>query len=126
MVTDFEYTARTKWGQIEKWARDTKRQVVLAVHTPWWSLWEDEWLPYTIPGSGGIPCDPRGSVLIQTNMAKAVQQARDNPGHYGWHGLLAFAAAFHGNVVVKRTGKPTSLKNWNEYNELLDLAGVVS
>lgn len=96
--------------------------LVYAIHTPWWFIGED--LPYHKPGMYPLPCDPRGSMLLQTeNPMLFIESAEANPSHYGRHGLIAFAAAYHGNVLAKPKMIPTSLDNWDAYNELLDRAG---
>ena len=114
-------------GQIEAWARDPQWQCVYAVDRCWWSLWDNAWMPYTLDGEpGGIPRDPRGSVLVQAPLDKFWQAAGDNPGHYGRHGLDALVAAFHGNVEVLNPAGlwfPTSLRSWDAYNDLLDGQG---
>jgi hypothetical protein len=87
-----------------------------AVHTCWWGF--DTY--YSISGNArGLPCDPRGSVLMQGPADKFIEAAEKNPDHYGEHKLLAFAAAFHGNVLTL-TGKPTSFEGWVSYNILLN------
>ncbi len=48
-----------------------------------------------------------------------IEAAKADPGYYGRHGLEAFVAAYHGNVVTD-DGRATSLETWEEYNQLLD------
>ena len=92
--------------------------------TCWWS---DAPPPYrTRSDFGGLPCDPRGGVLMQTEDAEAfLRSAEENPDSYGKHGLRAFEAALHGNVVAEN-GKPTCSQAWDEYNNLLDAAAQAS
>jgi len=94
-------------------------RLVYAVHSPWWNLCPP-WL-YTIGGKPrGIPCDPRGSVLLETGkFDEFIKSAEDNLSHYGRHGIQAFVAAYHGNVTTDG-GLPTSLDDWEAYNALLD------
>lgn len=86
--------------------------------TPWWSA--------ELPGyrTGGVPCDPRGGVLFETDSPDGfLHTARTSVMHYGKHGLRAFLLAYHGCVVVdggEKDGYPTCLKNWDEYNNLID------
>lgn len=122
----FSYTGKTTWGQIEQWSRESPgMEVVYAVGTCWWSLYKDEWMPYTKPAPlGGIPCDPRGSMLMQGELSKFIGSAVANQSHYGKHGLLALAAAFHGNVIHVRSGLPTSFEGWEKYNLVLDRHGA--
>lgn len=105
-------------------------EAVYSINTPWWSLWSDDaeqkgltripkYLPYRIPGTG-IPCDPLGSPLMQGELLKFLQSAAAKPDHYGRNGLAALEAAFHGNVVLDESKKPTALPSWNHYNDLLD------
>lgn len=121
---------------------ETKGIVVYAVHTCWWYLCPSDCdLPYSLPGEdrdliltlangqkktikgGAIPCDPRGSVLLQTHdVASFLRAAIEKKDHYGRHGLAAFVAAYEGNVVLpdRATLRPTSVAGWHHYNDLLD------
>ncbi len=85
--------------------------------TCWWS---DAAPPYRTKGEYGLPCDPRGGVLLQTEDVEAfLRSAEENPEFYGRHGLRAFEAALHGNVLASN-GNPTCFNSWDEYNSLLD------
>lgn len=114
-------THKVSEHQIREWAAMPGQQFVYAVSSPWWSLWDDDWMPYR---NGGLPCDPRGSMLMQGDAAKFLVSADANPEHYGRHGIAALVAAFHSNVeVLTRDGRgwrPTSLDSWDDYNALLD------
>jgi len=70
----------------------------------------------------GLPCDPRGGVLLETtNVDEFLQAVEDNPGYYGRHGLAAFMAAHHLNCVVSETNlRPWCSQDWEEYNAALD------
>ncbi len=95
-------------------------RVLYAVSTCWWCI--DAPPEFVNPRyeKHGLPCDPRGSMLMETNNLKRwLQAAKDNPDHYGKHGLLAFMAAYHGNVCATN-GNPTSASSWQEYNDLID------
>ena len=101
--------------------------IIYAVHTPWWCV-TPPFPPYRLPGTGGdsieangIPCDPRGSVLLQTGMdlMAFIEHAAAKPDHYGEHGMLTFAAAHHMNVMTDDL-QPTSLGSWKEYDALVD------
>lgn len=121
-MSEYRLTHKVSKEQIDMWARKQTRECIYAVQTPWWSLYEDKWMPYTIPDSR-LPCDPRGSVLMQGNLAKFWKQAQDKPEHYGKHGIDALVAAFHSNVEVMTSDRgwhPTSLDSWDRYNDLLD------
>jgi len=92
------------------------KRAYFAVHTCWWGF--DTY--YTVPGAAhGLPCDPRGSVLMEAPAPDFIASAEKNPDYYGKHGLRAFAAAFHGNVLTLN-GRPTSFAGWEVYNQLLD------
>lgn len=123
----FRLTGRSTQADIEKRLQNPNQECVTAVHSPWWSLFETEWMPYKFPGSS-IPCDPRGSVLVQGSLQEFWKMANSNPEHYGKHGIEALMLAFHGNLEVLKadTGDvgnylPTSLDSWDAYNYLLDL-----
>lgn len=72
----------------------------------------------------GLPCDPRGSMLFETDDAQDfLKSAIENDEHYGKHGLRAFMAAHHLNCQIVEPGKaprPWSLREWAEYNAFLD------
>ena len=114
-----------------------------AARTCWWT--DDPNHLYTLPPqnidivkgdavkrvkSTGLPCDPRGSVLmmapIQDFIAAAENAVAKGEHPYGAHGLLAFEAAYHGNCVTGLgneqypDGLPTSEIGWVEYSKLLD------
>lgn len=122
----YRLTGRVSREQIEAWAANPTRQIVLAIRTCWWSLYETAYMPYVIPGKHPLPCDPRSSPLVISSMAGCWAQAVGNPDFYGPHGIDAFVAAFQGNVVVAETGKPTSFDDWSHYNQLLDANTVVA
>lgn len=70
----------------------------------------------------GLPCDPRGSVLFQTDDAAGFLKAAELHGsHYGRHGIRAFMAAHHQNCVLTLVDeRPWSGASWDEYNDALD------
>lgn len=112
----FEYRARTTLEEI----RASKPQAVYyGANTCWWTT--DPAHLYRL--HSGIPCDPRGGVLFEShNVELFLSNAESYPGFYGRHGLRAFEAAYHGNVVVRETGLPTCFQTWDEYNEVIDAA----
>jgi hypothetical protein len=68
----------------------------------------------------GLPCDPRGGVLLQTQFVdNFLDTASQNPNHYGKHGIRTFLAAHHENTI-ELLGHPWCYKTWDEYNALLD------
>lgn len=70
-----------------------------------------------------IPAGPRNEPLLEAHdPAKFIRQAEEAPsGYYGKHGLDAFMAAYHGNIVVNsRNDLPTSFQGWAEYNRIID------
>jgi len=121
----FRLTGRSTQADIQRRLQNPNQECVYAVHSPWWSLFEDEWMPYRCPGTR-IPCDPRGSVLMQGNLRQFWDTAIGSPEHYGRHGINAFMLAFHGNLEVLKAETlrylPTSLDSWDAYNDLLDMS----
>lgn len=73
-----------------------------------------------------IPTGPRGEPLFQAdNPEDFLRVAEKNAAHYGRHGILAFVAAHHLNTVVHtRDRRPTSFREWDDYNRLLDEAAA--
>lgn len=82
----------------------------------------DEFMERARKAATGLPCDPRGSVLFQTEHVEAfIQTAKEKSEHYGKHGIRAFLAAHHLNCVVGLFDKrPTSGVHWDEYNKGID------
>lgn len=70
----------------------------------------------------GLPCDPRGSVLFETDNIEAfLTAAEENPARYGKHGLRAFVAAHHQNCFAALFyEKHWSETTWQHYNDALD------
>jgi hypothetical protein len=125
-MSQYRLTHRVSKRRIDQWAMESSRQCVCALYTPWWSLYDPAWMPYTRPDCG-LPCDPRGSVLVRYDLQPFWQAALSNPLHYGSHGIMALVAAFHMNLEVFVPGQNrwriTSLDRWSDYNRLLtDLA----
>lgn len=91
-------------------------RLVYAARTCWWKVGDPI---YRLPDTQ-LPCDPRGSVLFETDKPlDFIEAAEKNQNHYGKHGLEAFVAAYHGNVTTD-AGRPTSFDSWDEYNTLID------
>lgn len=70
----------------------------------------------------GLPCDPRGGVLFETDDIEGFLKAAErNAQHYGRHGLRAFMAAHHLNCILSLSEpRPWCSPDWLEYNEALD------
>lgn len=107
------------------------RMVFYGINTCWWAiswgqLYKHRPHVMTIAGretmSPGLPCDPRGGMLLQTEDVDGFfDSAIKNAVHYGKHGLRAFLAAYHGNVVVSQIDqRPTCFAGWEDYNRVLD------
>ena len=75
---------------------------------------------YLLPG--GLPCDPRGGVLMTyTDAQEFLDRAEAHPELYGRNGLEALLAAHHDNCVVSPANHTsTCLRTWDEMNDLLD------
>ena len=87
-----------------------------AFHTCWWTHREEDLRTL----ENGLPCDPRGSVLMMRSADSFFAAAEANPSHYGINGLKALEAAHNDNCVVGRFDpRQTSLRTWGEYNALL-------
>lgn len=92
------------------------KMIFYSVHTPWWT--HDPKDLGTMLGTQGLPCDPYGSVLFQTeDIDGFFKAAEEKSEHYGKHGLRALEAAHHQNGLVSFK-HPT----WQDYNDLIDLA----
>lgn len=93
--------------------------IFYGANTPWWTHRASDLRRHP---QSGIPCDPRGGVLFQTdNVIGFIESAVKNPEHYGRHGIRAFMAAHNDNCQVSETDtRKTCLDNWDQYNEALD------
>lgn len=92
--------------------------IFYGANTCWWTHDPDH-LGRT---DSGLPCDPRGGMLFQTeSVEKFLNAAELNAEHYGRHGLMAFMAAHHQNCVkAKEDRTPWCFSAWEEYNRILD------
>lgn len=101
------------------------KMILYGANTAWWIADVDlDRLngKYDTGGDQGIPCDPRGGVLFQTDDIDGfLTAALSDPTHYGPHGAEAFILAYHGNVLTDE-GKATCFEGWTTYSELLDAA----
>lgn len=89
-----------------------------SVNTCWWTHRQTDLREHP---NGGLPCDPRGGMLMMTTANEFLTAAEANPSHYGKHGLEALIAAHNDNCVMSfRDYRKTCLRTWDEYNELLD------
>lgn len=72
--------------------------------------------------STGLPCDPRGGMLFETDDVKGfLQAAIDNADYYGKHRLRAFMAAHHSNCFSDLgCTRHWCSKDWKDYNDALD------
>jgi len=108
---DVKITWCTSWTDIELLARANNR-LVYAMNTCWWKIGDPI---YSHPGSG-LPCGPRGEVLLETDDPQGfLNAAKNSVAHYGDYGLGVLLIAYHGNIVVPSSGYPTSLENWEQY-----------
>lgn len=99
--------------------------IYYGAQTCWWTHRAEDLT--TVPEGrvgAGLPCDPRGGLLMQTDDAEGFLAAAEAKAeHYGRHKLKAFEAAHHGNVLhVGRGvfGYPTCFRTWEAYNTVLD------
>lgn len=102
-------------AQIKALAKMSNR-LVYGMQSCWWKVGS---LIYT-HHIGSLPCGPSGEMLLETdNPMGFIAAAENSVDHYGKHGLKAFVAAYHGNLLDDN-GTPTSFKTWQEYNDLID------
>lgn len=78
----------------------------------------------------GLPCDPRGGVLLQTDDVEGfLRSAQENADHYGPFGMDTFLAAHHLNCVAVQahffgdTEAPWCFRTWDEYTTILRAQG---
>ena len=90
-----------------------------SVNTCWWTHRSGD-LCSVDNKPDGLPCDPRGGMLMMADGGEFLAGAEARPDFYGEHGLDAFIAAHNDNCVVSRSDhRSTCLRTWEEYNDLL-------
>jgi len=111
------FVDETTLAMIEQIARDKPNShVVYSVGTCWWKIGD----PIYSKDGSGLPCDPRGALLMECHdLAGFLKNAKENVSHYGKHGMRAFVAAYHGNVLTD-DHKPTCFESWDDYNKLIE------
>lgn len=75
------------------------------------------------PDIAGLPCDPAGGVLFETdNVDGFLSSAEENPTRYGKHGILAFIAAHNSNCRMStKDARPVAYSTWDAYNLMIDV-----
>lgn len=118
----FRLLALPDLNQISK-----SKMIYYGATTCWWG----DKIHYISPIGVGLPVDPRGGVLMETDNAEqfirlAGENALLEQCHYGRHRIDAFRAAFHGVIEVLtadgRGWRPTCFPGWGMYNDILDCA----
>lgn len=95
--------------------------IYYGARTCWWT--HDPSHLCSVDGTpNGLPCDPRGGVLFQTDdVAGFIRSAQEHSESYGKHAFRAFMAAHHLNCQVSATDpRSTCGTSWDEYNDALD------
>lgn len=109
-----------KLTTLEDVRRDAPTTIYYGFRSCWWTH-RNEDLRTIGNEPGGLPCDPRGGVLMEQDAETFLADAEANPDHYGKHGLEAFISAHNDNCVVSKLDpRNTCLASWDEYNELID------
>ena len=94
--------------------------IYYGVNTCWWTHREEDLRAKG--GENGLPCDPRGGMLMMAKGRDFLEAAIENRAHYGKYGLDALMAAHNDNCIVAPfDARNTCLETWQEYNDLLDL-----
>lgn len=95
-----------------------------SVVTCWWTHRESD---VRSRSDNGMPCDPRGGVLMMVEGQGAtdfIAAARANPAHYGQYGIAAFMAAHNANCEIRykrpRIIVPWAMRTWDEYNAAIE------
>jgi hypothetical protein len=103
---------------LEAIRRERPTMIFYSFITPWWTH-----RPCDLGvKDSGLPCGPRGSILLQTDDVEGFLRAAEaNPEHYGRHGLRSFIAAHNDNAIRSlEDPRPWEEKGWEPYNEALD------
>lgn len=90
-------------------------------NTCWWTHKPEDLCKHP---ESGLPCDPRGGMLFETQHVKEFfrkAKLSANEGVYGKHGLQAFIAAHNANCQVsEQDERRTCETTWKRYNEQID------
>ena len=100
--------------------------IFYGANTCWWTHRREDL--YKHPETG-LPCDPRGGMLFETDDTEGfLRSAEESASYYGEHGLKAFEAAHHGNIIHLHNGwwYPWCFKTWQEYNNLISMEKAAS
>lgn len=97
--------------------------IYYGMNTCWWGHDSDHlgFLPTPFSGSlGGLPCDPRGGVLLQTeNWRHWLSASRAKHQAESRFGLARLMAAHHTNSFLN-TGMRWCEPSWDRYDEALE------
>lgn len=108
----------TKWEDImEQINTDPEAHLVYSATTCYWKIGGPVYRKRDVD----LPCGPRGEMLMEMDRAKDfIDAAIDNADYHGKYGLVALMAAYHGNLIVVSTGRPTSFGRWSQYEHILN------
>lgn len=107
-----------KIGSIDQIRQMKPKTIYYGANTLWWTHRQSD----LCQNGMGLPCDPRGGMLFQTDdVEDFLKSAEENEKHYGKHGLAAFLASHNDNMVVSiEDQRSTCFADWDQYNEVLD------
>lgn len=100
------------------YADDDAHTAWYCVHGSWWTHRSGD---VGARADNGLPCCPSGSPLLMQDLETFMDSAIRNHDHYGRHGIEAFMASHNDNCIVSVADpRPTCLRTWDEYNDLID------
>lgn len=104
---------------------DEPELIYYGAQTLWWSHKREHLRRHP---TAGLPCCPRGGMLLQTDDTEGfLNAAESNPDFYGEYGLVAFIAAHNDNMLLHEGSKRhTCFERWEQYNEVLKRQGFVA
>lgn len=111
----------TKKYDLEKLKEMAKNSNILvySISSCWWKIGHPVY-----QNGKGLPCGPRGEMLLETDDPFGFLLAAEKSAHfYGKHGIDALVNSHHENITTN-DGRPTSLSSWEEMNELLEQQNV--
>ncbi len=103
---------------LEEIMAENPTMIFYAVNSCWWTHRSSD---LGSRAGSGLPCCPRGSVLMQSDMpTDFLELAKAGAAHYGKHGIEAFLAAHNDNCMHPFEDRPWSASGWDAYNDALD------
>jgi hypothetical protein len=116
MLPHIEFTTDYDLIETQLRAHGTAGAIYYSGKSCWWSHQRG----HALAGGAGMICPAGGQIFMEKDWRGWLESARENPAHYGQHGMRALLAAHHANVRSAKNGGFYAAKTWRPYNEAID------